>query len=97
VFTKYFYAVNRPKEVIVFIIGGATYEEFSCIETELNNGGKTIIIGGTNIVNSKGYVLQFLYYLLCGSYQLLFVCASNNNKTTDSSMTWRKFTQTVDQ
>jgi len=42
----------KPTEIIIFIIGGATFEEAKAV-AELNKKGYNIILGGTNIINSK--------------------------------------------
>jgi vacuolar protein sorting-associated protein 45 len=43
---------EKPYEIIIFIVGGATFEEAREI-AELNSKGSTIILGGTHMVNSK--------------------------------------------
>lgn len=44
----------KPTEIIIFIVGGATYEEAKAV-AELNRKGLgyNIVLGGTNIINSK--------------------------------------------
>jgi len=42
----------KPTEIIIFIVGGATFEEAKAV-AELNKKGERIILGGTNIINSK--------------------------------------------
>jgi len=44
-----------PAEVIVFIIGGATYEEAFAIN-QMNQSGYRVILGGTNIHNSESFL-----------------------------------------
>ena len=47
---------ERPQEIIVFIIGGTTYEE-SCVVYELNKTliGVKVLLGGTNVHNLKSF------------------------------------------
>jgi len=42
----------KPTEIIIFIVGGATFEEAKAV-AELNKKGYNIVLGGTNIINSK--------------------------------------------
>lgn len=47
---------DPPKDVIVFVVGGITYEEALCIaemNKELKQQGKSIILGGTTVHNSR--------------------------------------------
>lgn len=44
-----------PQEVIVFIIGGATYEEALTVH-QMNNSGYKVILGGTTIHNSASFI-----------------------------------------
>lgn len=44
-----------PTEVIVFIIGGATYEEALAVH-QLNQVGYRVILGGTTIHNSESFI-----------------------------------------
>jgi vacuolar protein sorting-associated protein 45 len=50
-------AFYRPQDVIVFIIGGASYEE-SCLIHQMNkeNPGVNIILGGTSVLNSNSFI-----------------------------------------
>ncbi|XP_017141766.1 vacuolar protein sorting-associated protein 45 [Drosophila miranda] len=48
-----------PQEVVVFIIGGATYEEALAVH-QLNNSGYKIILGGTTIHNSQSFINEVL-------------------------------------
>lgn len=46
--------VYRPQEVVIFIIGGTTYEESrSVAQLNASNSGIRFIIGGTAVLNSK--------------------------------------------
>ncbi|XP_047517667.1 vacuolar protein sorting-associated protein 45 [Pieris napi] len=53
---------RRPQEVIVFIVGGVTYEEAFCVH-QLNqtNPGVRIILGGTTIHNSTSFLEEIKY------------------------------------
>lgn len=48
---------DRPQDVIVFIIGGATYEETKCV-ADINEStpGVRVILGGTCVHNSKSFL-----------------------------------------
>ncbi len=48
---------DKPQEIIVFIVGGTTYEE-SCIVYELNKTlmGVKVLLGATNIHNFKSFL-----------------------------------------
>jgi len=45
----------RPQQVIVFIVGGATYEEASCI-AKINGGTVNVLLGSTHIINPKSFL-----------------------------------------
>lgn len=57
-------SLQRPQHVIVFMIGGATYEEARCVallnQESATNGSSAIhlLLGGTCIHNSSRYVFQ---------------------------------------
>lgn len=42
----------KADEIIIFFVGGVTYEEAKAV-ADLNKKGANIIIGGTNVINSK--------------------------------------------
>lgn len=47
---------NRPQEVIIFIVGGTTYEEARTVALQnASNSGIRFILGGTVVLNSKRY------------------------------------------
>uniref|UniRef100_A0A1B0C3P6 Vacuolar protein sorting-associated protein 45 n=1 Tax=Glossina palpalis gambiensis TaxID=67801 RepID=A0A1B0C3P6_9MUSC len=48
-----------PQEVVVFIIGGTTYEEALAVH-QLNNNGYRVILGGTTIHNSQSFIDEAL-------------------------------------
>ncbi|XP_073947976.1 vacuolar protein sorting 45 [Choristoneura fumiferana] len=47
---------RRPQDIVVFIVGGATYEESLCVH-QINqaNPGVRVVLGGTTIHNSASY------------------------------------------
>jgi vacuolar protein sorting-associated protein 45 len=48
--------MRRPQDIIVFMIGGATYEESLAVhQLNKNNFGVRIVLGGTNIHNSNSF------------------------------------------
>ncbi|XP_047538318.1 vacuolar protein sorting-associated protein 45 [Vanessa atalanta] len=48
---------KRPQDIIVFIVGGATYEESLCVH-QINQAypGVRVVLGGTTIHNSASYL-----------------------------------------
>lgn len=48
---------RRPQDIIVFIVGGVTYEESLCVH-QINqaNPGVRIVLGGTTIHNSTTFM-----------------------------------------
>lgn len=47
-------SIYRPQEVVIFIIGGTTYEESrSVAQLNASNSGIRFILGGTAVLNSK--------------------------------------------
>lgn len=50
-----------PREVIVFVIGGTTYEEEKAVAEVNAAGGVRVLLGGTGILNSQ----QFMDALTC--------------------------------
>jgi len=51
----------KPTEIIIFIVGGATYEEAKAV-AELNKKGYNIVLGGTNIINSKLFLGELIEF-----------------------------------
>ena len=50
---------DRPQEIIVFFVGGATYEEAQAISSlNSSNPGVRIILGGTTIHNCKSFLQE---------------------------------------
>lgn len=57
---------NDPDELIIFIIGGATYEESLFVHEWNNNpsnGGKKVTLGGTSIINSKAFLKEIQKFM----------------------------------
>jgi vacuolar protein sorting-associated protein 45 len=51
-------ASSEPREVIVFILGGVTYEE-SMTVAELNKAGPMkVVLGGTSVLNSASFISE---------------------------------------
>lgn len=49
----------RPQDVIIFIVGGTTYEESRSIALQnASNSGIRFILGGSVILNSKRYAVN---------------------------------------
>lgn len=48
---------RRPQDVIVFIVGGVTYEESLCVhQINLANPGVRVVLGGTTVHNSASFM-----------------------------------------
>lgn len=51
--------IARPSEIVVFIVGGATYEEATKVaEFNASNQGIRVILGGSNIHNSTSFIKE---------------------------------------
>jgi hypothetical protein len=64
-------AFNRPQDVVIFIIGGTTYEESRSVALyNAANPGVRFFLGGSVVLNSKRYTicavfsLQFLIIMM---------------------------------
>jgi vacuolar protein sorting-associated protein 45 len=48
---------DKPQDIIVFIVGGATFEEAKCIsQINASSPGVRVVLGGTNIHNSSTFL-----------------------------------------
>lgn len=48
---------TRPQDVVIFIVGGTTYEESRSVALQnASNTGVRFILGGSSVLNSKRYV-----------------------------------------
>jgi hypothetical protein len=54
--------IVRPQDIIVFLIGGATYSEASEISKLNATPGIRIILGGTTLHNSNRFFSFHFYY-----------------------------------
>lgn len=61
-------AFSRPQEVVIFIVGGTTYEESRSVALQnASNSGIRFILGGTVVLNSKRYAsCRCCYYSYAG-------------------------------
>lgn len=50
---------RAPQQVIVFIIGGVTYEEALTVHN-FNTAGYNVVLGGTTIHNTKSFLDEVL-------------------------------------
>jgi vacuolar protein sorting-associated protein 45 len=49
--------INRPQEVVIFMVGGTTYEESRSVALQnATNSGVRFILGGTAVLNSKRFL-----------------------------------------
>ena len=51
---------TKPVNVIVFIIGGATFEEATDLSTSYNGERDCVILGGTSVQNSKSFIADIM-------------------------------------
>lgn len=50
------FASNRPQDVVIFIVGGTTYEEARAVALyNAANPGVRFFLGGSVVLNSKRY------------------------------------------
>lgn len=50
---------EKPQDIIIFIVGGATYEEAKlCQEVQKTSPGVRIVLGGTSVLNSRMFLDQ---------------------------------------
>ena len=75
--THIFGDVFRPQDIIVFMVGGTTYQEALAVY-ELNkaNPGVRIILGGSTIHNCERYKCFVIYF--CHANALIFFCQTHN-------------------
>ncbi|XP_059453317.1 vacuolar protein sorting-associated protein 45 homolog isoform X1 [Corylus avellana] len=54
---NHFQQGSRPQEVVIFIVGGTTYEESRCVALQnASNSGIRFILGGSVVLNSKRFL-----------------------------------------
>lgn len=54
---------DQPSEIIVFMVGGVTYEESMCVaemNNELKEKGVRILLGGTTVHNSQSFLEEVM-------------------------------------
>lgn len=52
------FVIYRPQEVVIFIVGGTTYEESRSVALQNStNSGIRFILGGSALLNSKRYTV----------------------------------------
>ena len=50
---------DKPQDVVVFIVGGATYEEAKMVaQVNASSPGVRVVLGGTGVVNSQSFLEQ---------------------------------------
>ncbi len=48
---------DKPQEIVVFIVGGATYEEARCVaQVNASSPGVRVVLGGTGVLSSGGFM-----------------------------------------
>ena len=57
-FTSNSNAKEKPQDVIVFMIGGTTFEEAACVAEMNKTGQARIILGSTYIHNSYSFLRE---------------------------------------
>lgn len=59
---------ERPQDIIVFIVGGVTYEEaYGVANFNKTNQGVRVVLGGTTVHNSRMFIEEFLQASYAGS------------------------------
>ncbi|XP_024030625.1 vacuolar protein sorting-associated protein 45 homolog isoform X1 [Morus notabilis] len=54
---NHFQQGSRPQEVVIFIVGGTTYEESRCVALQnATNSGTRFVLGGSVVLNSKRFL-----------------------------------------
>ncbi|KAG8956503.1 vacuolar protein sorting-associated protein 45 [Tulasnella sp. 419] len=81
-------AGQRPQDVIVFVVGGATYEEAKTVsklnqELASSGGGARILLGGTCIHNSSSFLQQLATAPFPPSYSLPPPDTASSSSTAD--------------
>jgi vacuolar protein sorting-associated protein 45 len=51
---------TKPSNVIVFVIGGATFEEAADLSTTYNGDKDCVILGGSTVQNSKSFIADIM-------------------------------------
>jgi len=51
---------TKPNNVIVFVIGGATFEEATDLSTTYNADKDCVILGGSTLQNSKSFIADIM-------------------------------------
>ena len=49
---------EKPENLIVFMVGGATYAEARELSQTYNNGADRVIMGGTFVHNSRSFLAE---------------------------------------
>ena len=60
--------VERPQDIIVFMVGGVTYEETLAVSNlnKTSQGAVRIVIGGTHIHNCRSFLNEVLHATYAG-------------------------------
>lgn len=48
-------ARSRPQQILIFIVGGVTYEEAACVAS-MNRNSVNVLLGGTHMLNTTSYL-----------------------------------------
>lgn len=81
------FSLSRPQDVIIFIVGGTTYEEARSVALQnASNSGVRFILGGSVALNSKRYSVVIVIYvdaiLLAVFLACTIVLATSKSVTT---------------
>ena len=49
---------DRPEQLIIFVVGGATYQEAREMSTTYNTEADQVILGGTYMHNSRSFLAE---------------------------------------
>ncbi|XP_047139616.1 vacuolar protein sorting-associated protein 45 isoform X1 [Hydra vulgaris] len=77
---------EKPQDIIIFIVGGCTYEEsITVFETNRNNPGVRVLLGGSTVHNTESFLTEVRESTLLASTPS--VSYSTNSQTQLSGMT----------
>ena len=71
-------SLSRPQEVVIFIVGGTTYEESRSVALQnASNSGIRFILGGSVVLNSKRYVCFGIIIVILEACYLWFMLGTH--------------------
>ena len=70
----------KPTNVIVFIVGGATYEEAADLSVTYNSDKDVVILGGSTVQNSKSFIADIMSISQLGGQPVMHAFEVENPK-----------------